>query len=95
MGHLQYPKHEPASEPAASYFDECRNICTVAGLSLGVSSTHSRQCVQGPVVPLKKIECGVYGDLTMIYPKPYSIYLRGTMDKDELSAYQFAGFGVQ
>ena len=24
------------------------------------------------------METGVYGDLIMIYPKPYSIYLRGT-----------------
>ena len=31
------------------------------------------------VVPLKKIEHGVYGDLIIIYPKPYSIYLRETI----------------
>ena len=31
------------------------------------------------IVPLKQIECGVYGDLIIIYPKPYSIYLRGTI----------------
>ena len=31
------------------------------------------------VVPLKKIEYGVYGDLIEIYPKPCSIYLRGTI----------------
>ena len=29
------------------------------------------------VFHLKQIEYGVYGDLTIIYPKPYSIYLRG------------------
>ena len=26
------------------------------------------------------IEYGVYGDLIMIYPKPYSIYLRGAIN---------------
>ena len=31
------------------------------------------------IVPRKQIECGVYGDLVIIYPKPYSIYLRGTI----------------
>ena len=29
------------------------------------------------IVPLKYIELGVYGDLIITYPKPYSIYLRG------------------
>ena len=32
------------------------------------------------IVPLKKIEYGVYGDLLVLYPKPYSIYLRGTIN---------------
>ena len=31
------------------------------------------------IVPLKLIEYGVYGDLLKMYPKPYSIYLRGTI----------------
>ena len=31
------------------------------------------------IFPLKKIEYGVYGELIIIYPKPYSIYLRGTI----------------
>ena len=31
--------------------------------------------LQGPTV-----EYGAYGDLIMIYPKPYSIYLRGTIN---------------
>ena len=35
------------------------------------------------IVPLKQIECGIYGYLTMIYPKPYSIYLRGTIEIEE------------
>ena len=30
-------------------------------------------------VPLKLIEYGVYGHLLLIYAKPYSIYLRGTI----------------
>ena len=32
------------------------------------------------IVPLNYIEYGVYGDLIMMYPKPYSIYLRGTIN---------------
>ena len=28
-------------------------------------------------VTLKEIEYGVYGDLNIIYPMPYSIYLKG------------------
>ena len=31
------------------------------------------------VFPLKKVEYGVYGHLVIIYGKPYSIYLRGTI----------------
>ena len=31
------------------------------------------------IIPLKKIEYGVYGGLIIIYPKPYYIYLRGTI----------------
>ena len=31
------------------------------------------------IVPLKQIEYGVFGDLIVIYPKPYSIYLRATI----------------
>ena len=30
-------------------------------------------------VLLKWIEYGVHGDLIIIYPKPYSVYLRGTI----------------
>ena len=29
------------------------------------------------IVPLKQVEYGVYGDLIIIRPKPYSIYLKG------------------
>ena len=29
--------------------------------------------------PLKEIEYGVNGDLIIMYPKPYSIYFRGTV----------------
>ena len=35
--------------------------------------------VEGYIVPLKKIEYGVYGILIITYPKPYSMYLRGTI----------------
>ena len=31
------------------------------------------------IVPLRKIEYVVYGDLILMYPKPCSIYLRGTV----------------
>ena len=31
------------------------------------------------MAPLNEMEYGVYGDLIIIYPKPYSIYLRGTI----------------
>ena len=31
------------------------------------------------IVLLKWIEYGIYGDLIMIHPKLYSIYLRGTI----------------
>ena len=31
-------------------------------------------------LPLKWIEYGVYRDLILITPKPYSIYLRGTIN---------------
>ena len=31
------------------------------------------------IVPPKYIDYGVYGDLTTIHPKPYSIYFRGTI----------------
>ena len=30
--------------------------------------------------PFKQIEYGVYGDFILIYPKPYSIYFRGTIN---------------
>ena len=33
----------------------------------------------GSIVPLKQIEYGVYADLIIIYPKPYSIYLEVTV----------------
>ena len=32
------------------------------------------------IVPLKQIEYGVYGDLSIKYPKLYAIYLRGTIE---------------
>ena len=31
------------------------------------------------IAPLKSVEYGVYGDLTIIYPRLYSIYLRRTI----------------
>ena len=30
------------------------------------------------MIPLKQIEYGVYGDLIATYPKPHSMYVRGT-----------------
>ena len=48
-------------------------------------SRNLRLLQQESIVPLKYVECGVYGDLIMIYPKPYSIYLRGTVGLRVLS----------
>ena len=33
----------------------------------------------GHIVPLKYLEYEVYRDLIIIYPKPYSLYLRGSI----------------
>ena len=38
-----------------------------------------RDGVFGLIVPLKQIEYGVDGDFIVIYPKPYFIYLRGSI----------------
>ena len=47
---------------------------------LGKSSCDGGHAAIRIIVPLKWIEYGaVYGDLVIIYPKPYSIYLRGTI----------------
>ena len=37
------------------------------------------QVAKTPIVPLEWIKCTVYWDLLAIYPKPYSIYLRGSI----------------
>ena len=42
---------------------------------------HECRAVDRVIVPLKWIEYGVYGDLIRIYPKPYSIYLKGPLPK--------------
>ena len=47
-------------------------------MSTGSGLEHFRFYGWG-IVPLKLIEQGVDGDPTIIYPKPYSIYLRGTI----------------
>ena len=40
------------------------------------------------MVPLKWIEYGVCGDLIVMYPKPYSIYLRGSINPNpQLESY--------
>ena len=56
---------------------------TACELSL---ETQGLQVVSSPttepvkyIVPLKYIEYGEYGDLIIKYPRPYSIYLRGTI----------------
>ena len=35
------------------------------------------------IVPLKLIEYGVNGVLIIVYPKPYSTYLRGTIERSQ------------
>ena len=47
----------------------------------------------GFIVPLKQIEHGVSGDLIVIYPKPYCIYLRGTIGF-RASALRLPGLGL-
>ena len=53
--------------------------------SLGASdvklqSADSGLGIAGGVVPLTQIEYGVYGDFLELYPKPYPIYLWGTIN---------------
>ena len=38
-------------------------------------------CAHDDIVPLNYIEYGIYGGLIIIYPKPYSIYLRGNIKR--------------
>ena len=45
-----------------------------------LSENNGKKKSLNDTVPLEKLEYGVYGDLLVIYPKPYSIYLRGTLD---------------
>ena len=44
-----------------------------------------------PLRSLKSIEYGVYGDLIIIYPKPYSIDLRGTITPGPTSETLYPG----
>ena len=46
-----------------------------------VAELRSDMFCQQVIVPLKKIKYGVYGDLIIIYPFPYSIYLRGAISE--------------
>ena len=52
--------------------------CVVFNCSDQIAAQRFGICL-GSVVPLKQIEYGVYGALFMIYPKPYSIHLRGAI----------------
>ena len=49
----------------------------------------------GSIVPLKYIEYGVYGDVIIICPKQYSIYLRGTIILDPFGLVRFSSFPVR
>ena len=49
------------------------------------------QKILGHIVPLKWIEYGLYGDLIIRYPEPYSIYLRGTIAAKQESQCLLAG----
>ena len=44
-----------------------------------LASVRAHSLMNGIIVPLKQRFYGVDGDLIVIYPKPYSIYLRGTL----------------
>ena len=46
------------------------------------------------IVPLKYVEYGVDGDLVIIYPEPYFIYLRGTVYGVEGGEVQFGRRGL-
>ena len=50
--------------------------------------------MRGYIVPRKHIEYWVYGDLIIIYPKPYSIYVRGTVTGKlfRVEDWRFEGF---
>ena len=48
-------------------------------MGFGTRVGHAFMLLPTSIVPLKQIEYGVYGDLIIRYPKPYSIYLRGTL----------------
>ena len=66
----------------------------VAGFARRASEAHGGQGLEIQViVPLQKIEYGVYGDVIIIHPKPFSIYLRGTIVRDNLSNFSM-GFNV-
>ena len=41
------------------------------------------------IAPLKLTEYGVYGDLLIFYPKPYSISLRGDYSSERISPLNF------
>ena len=68
----------------------------VAGPARRASETHGQGLEIQVVVPLQKIEYGVYGvygDVIIIHPKPFSIYLRRTIARDNLSNFSM-GFNV-
>ena len=59
-------------------FNLCKYMCGFETRSLKCGGRKaSCKTLPTPIVPLDEIEYGVYGDLTPVYPKPYSIYLRG------------------
>ena len=53
----------------------------------GLRTTFKKEAQQLGIVPFKYIEYGVYGDLSIIYPKPYSIYPRGTITFNLLATF--------
>ena len=69
----------PSTATDTHFFSlDCLSLPAVRVIHALLLSTVPLELPQN-IVPLKYIKYGVYGDLITIYPKPYSIYLRGTI----------------
>ena len=81
---------EPSDQPA--YLRECKRLASLGDsqvdlvgafwFSTGPDYPYLPELygvLRRYVGPLGFRSCGEYGDLVIMYPKPYSIYLRGTV----------------
>ena len=76
--HLR-PSHNERLERESCCFT-CSPFSILFFMPIGIFRLFCPWCI----VALKYIEYGVYGDLMIIYPKPYSIYSRGTIEEASL-----------